>query len=72
MINFIFRIVLPTGASKVVQTHKFVDFLDVTQFFQIWPDSVLIEMNDVKNNNINNFEHRYQLPKVHGFLSRSL
>ena len=49
IINFLFYTVLPPGASQVDQTHKFDDFLDLTQFFQIWPDSVLIEMNDVNN-----------------------
>ena len=49
IINFLFCTVLPPRASKVDQTHKFDDFLDLTQFFQIWPDSVLIEMNDVNN-----------------------
>ena len=35
MINFIFCIVLPPGASEFYQTNKFEDFLDLTQFFQI-------------------------------------
>ena len=129
MINFLFCTVLPPGVSKVDQTHKFDDFLDLTQFFQIiqesvlieinyvkngnlnnlypedklpifncspsgslqswpdskiwwflnlaqsfqiWSDSVLIEMNHVKTDNINNFEHRDQLPKEHRFHSKSL
>ena len=72
MINFLFSTVLPPGASKVDQTHKFNNFLNLTQFFQIWSDSVLIEINDVENDNINNFEHHDQLPRVHCFLSRSL
>ena len=46
----------PPGASEVHQTHKFNDFLDLTQFFQILLDSVLIEMNDVKNGIYNNSE----------------
>ena len=53
MINFLFCTVLSPGASKVDQTHKFNDFLDLTQFFQLWPDSVLIEINDVRNDVIN-------------------
>ena len=35
--------------DKSHQCHKFDDFLDLTQCFQIWLDSVLIEMNDVNN-----------------------
>ena len=72
MINFIFCILPPTVASKVVQTHKFDDLLDLAQFFQIWPDSVLIEINDVNNVIYNNFNKHNQLPKMHRFLSRSL
>ena len=53
----------PSGTLRVDQTHKLYDLLDLTQFFQIWPDSVLIEMNDVNND---------RLPKVHRFISRSL
>ena len=49
MINFLFCIVLPLGASKVDQTRKFDDFLDLSQFCHIWQDSVYIEMNDVNN-----------------------
>ena len=30
MINFLFCIVLPAGASKVDQTHKLDNFLDLT------------------------------------------
>ena len=33
MINFLFCTVLPTGAFKVDQTHKFKDLLDLAQFF---------------------------------------
>ena len=33
MINFLLYAVLPPGASEVVQTHKFDDFLDLKQFF---------------------------------------
>ena len=65
MINFLFWTVLPPGASKVDQTHKFNDFLNLTQFFQILLDSFLIWMNDVRNDIINNFEYRDQLLKVH-------
>ena len=49
MINFIFRNVLPTRDSKVVQSLIFDDILDRTQFSQICPDNVLNEMNDVNN-----------------------
>ena len=35
MMNFLFCTVLPMGAFKVDQTHKFDDFLDLTQLFQI-------------------------------------
>ena len=56
MINFLLRTVLPPGASEVDQTHKFDDYLDFTQCFQISPESVLIGMNDVDNVIINNFE----------------
>ena len=35
MINFLLCTVLPPGASEVDQTHKFDDFLDLTQSFQI-------------------------------------
>ena len=55
MINFLLCTVLPTWASEVDQTHKFDDFLDLVQFFHIWSDSVLIIMNDVRNDIINNF-----------------
>ena len=55
MINFLFCTVLPPGASKFDQTHIFDDILDLTQFFYIWSESVLIEMNDVNNVIYNNF-----------------
>ena len=61
MINFLFCTVLPPGASKVDQTHKFDDFLDLPQFFHIWPESVLIGMNNVENVILNNFEYHDQL-----------
>ena len=47
MINFLLCTVLPARDSEVDQTHKFYEFLDLTQFLQILPDSVLIEINDV-------------------------
>ena len=72
MINFLFCIVLPPGASKDDQTHKFDDCLDHAQFFQIWPDSVLIRVNDVNNVIYNNFEYYDKLPKIYRFPSRSL
>ena len=60
MINFIFYTVLPPGASKIDETHINDDFLDLTKFFYIWPDSV------------NNFEYQDQLLNMHRFLTRSL
>ena len=48
MMNFLFCTVLPPGASKVDQTHKFDNFLDLTVHSNL-PDSVLSEMNDVNN-----------------------
>ena len=73
MINFLFCTVLPPGASKVDQTHKSYDFLDLTQFFQIWlHHSVLIGINDVRNYVLNNFEIRDQLSRTHSFHSKSL
>ena len=72
MLNFLLCTVLPPGASKVDQTHKFDDFLGLTQLFQIWSHSILMEFNDVNNVIYYNFECNYQLLKVHCFLSRSL
>ena len=62
----------PSGSLQSWPDSKIWGFLDFAQSFQIWSNSVLIGMNDVKNDDINNFEHRDQLPKVHRFLSRSL
>ena len=56
MINFLLCTVLPPWVSEVDQTHKFDDFLDLAQFFQIWPDSVLVRMNDVNHVIYNNFK----------------
>ena len=72
MINFLFCTVLPPGASKVDQTHKFDDFLDLTQFFQIRQESVLIKINYVKIDVINNFELHDELSRIHSFHSKSL
>ena len=72
MINFLFCTVLPPGASKVDQTHKFDDFLNLTQLFPMTPYSVLVEMNDVNNVIYNNFVSHDQLLKMHSFLTRSL
>ena len=69
MKNFIFCTVLPTGASKVVQTHNFDDFLDLTQF---WPDRVLIEIKVIRNNNMNNFEWDNKLSRIYSFHAMSL
>ena len=57
---------LPLEDSKVDQICKFYDFLDLSQFFQIWSDIVLIEMND---DVINNFELHDQLSRIHSFHS---
>ena len=54
--------VLPPEASEVDETHKFDNFLDLTECFQIWPDNVLIEMNDVNNDIYKNFE-KHPTPK---------
>ena len=71
MINFLFCTVLPPEASKVDQTHKFYDFFDLTQFFQIRQKSVLIKINYVKIDVINNFELRDELSRIHSFHSKS-
>ena len=71
MINFLFFTVLLPGASKV-RTLKFDDLLDLTQFFQIIQESVLIEINYVKNDVINNFEIDDELSRIHSFHSKSL
>ena len=64
MINFLFHIFLPPGASKFF-------FLDLTQYFQVWPKNVSIEMNSVNNVIYKNFQYNDQLSKIHCFLSRS-
>ena len=56
MINFLFCTVLPMGASKVDQTHKFYDFKNLIQLFLMTPHSVLIEIEVVRNYVINNFD----------------
>ena len=66
MIIFLFCTVLPPGASKVD------DFLDLTQFFQIRQDSVLIEINYVEIDVINNFELHNKLSRMYSFHSKSL
>ena len=71
MINFLLCTVLPPRASEVDQTHKFDDFLYLTQFFQIWPDSVLIDMKDVNNVIYNSFDNPDQLLNMHRFFTRS-
>ena len=70
MINFILRTVLPPGTFEVDETHKFDDILDLTQFFQIWPGSVLIEMNDARNNVIDNFKLHDKLSRIYSFQSK--
>ena len=66
MINFQFCTVLIPGASKVDQTHMHDAFLDLAQFYQIWQDSLLIEMNDV-NNVIMTNSQRYTVFSLQGF-----
>ena len=56
MMNFLFCTVLPPGASKVDQTHKFDDFLNLIQLFPITPYSVLVEITVVRNYVMNNFK----------------
>ena len=51
----ILHCVLPPGASKVYQTHKFDDFKNLIQLFLMTPYSVLIEIEVVRNYVINNF-----------------
>ena len=72
MINFLFRTVLPPGASKVDQTRKFDVFSNLTQIFSMTPYRVLVGMNDVNNVIYNNFVSHDQLLKMHRFLTRSL
>ena len=72
MINFIFCTVLPMGASKVDQTHKFDDFKNLMQLFLMTPYSVSIGIEVVRNYVINNFEFNDQLLNMHRFLTRSL
>ena len=64
MINFLFYTVLPPGASKVDQTHKFDDFLNVINLFSITLYSVLVGMNNVENVIYSNFEYDNQLLKM--------
>ena len=47
-------------------------FLDLTQIFHIWPDSVLNGMNDVNHVIYNNLNYDKQLLNMHCFLTRSL
>ena len=71
MINFLFFTVLLPEASKFDQTHNFDDFLNRTQFFHIWPDSVMIEMKYVRNYVINIFKLNDQLSRIHSFHYKS-
>ena len=41
-----------------------------SQFFKIWPNSVLIEIKVVRNDVINNFKLRNQLSRIHCFHSQ--
>ena len=54
MINFLFCTVLPPGASKAYQTHKFYDFENLIQLFLMTPYSVLIDIKVVRNDILNN------------------
>ena len=62
----------PSGSLQSWPDFKILWYLDLAKCFQIWLDSVLIEMNDVRNYDVNNFKHHDQLPKVHRFYSMSL
>ena len=72
MINFLICTFLPPGASKVDQTHKFDDFLNLIQLFPITPYSVLVEIKVVRNYVINNIKLHDQLSRIHSFHSKSL
>ena len=72
MINFLLCTVLPPGASKVDQTHKFDDFLNLIQLFPITPYSVLVEIKVVRNYGMNNFKLHDILCRMHSFHSKSL
>ena len=56
MTNFLICTVLPSGASRVDQTHKFDDFLNLIHLFPITPYSVLVEIKVVRNYVMNNFK----------------
>ena len=64
MINSIFCTVLPMGASKVVQTHKFDDFLDHTQFFLDLTGQLIDKKKVFRNDAMNNFEICNKLSKI--------
>ena len=72
MINFLFCTVLPMGASKVDQTHKFYDFKNLIQLLLMTPYSVLVEIKVVGNYVINNFKHNDKPFKINSFHSKSL
>ena len=58
MIKFLFRTVLPLGASKVNQTHIYDDFLNhLIQLFPMTPYSILVQIKVVRNYVQNNFKH---------------
>ena len=71
MKNILFCNLFPPGASRVDQTHKFDDFLDLTQFFHIQSDSVLIEIKFVGNYILNNLYLHDKLPILHCYPSWS-
>ena len=71
MKNFLFCTVLPPGASKVDQTRKFDDFLNLTQLFSMTPYSVLVGINNVNNVIYNNFVSNGQLLNMHRLLTRA-
>ena len=60
--NFLFCTVLPIGASKVYQTHKFEDFKNLIQLFLMTPYNVLIEIEVVRNYILNNLYLVDKLP----------
>ena len=72
MINFLFCTVPPPGASKVDQTDKFDDFLNLIHLFPMTPYSVFVEIKLVRNYVINNFNFVDQFCRIHSLHTKSL
>ena len=70
MIKFLICTVLPPGSSRVDQTDKFDDFLNLVQLFPKIPYSVLIELKVVGHSVINNFELQSTLLRYTVFTPR--